>query len=46
MRLGKQGWMSAVFDVQLSGGTVGVPGALDLANFERCQAKLRFGYEF
>jgi hypothetical protein len=46
MRLGKQGWMSAVFDVQLWGSAVGVPGALDLVNFERYQARLRFGYDF
>jgi hypothetical protein len=45
-RIGKQGWMSAAFNVQVWGGAVGVPGALDLVNFERYQVKLRAGYEF
>jgi hypothetical protein len=38
--------MSAAFNVQVWGGAVGVPGALDLANFERYQVKLRAGFEF
>jgi hypothetical protein len=45
-RLGEKGWMSAAFDVQVWGGAVGVPGALDLMNFERYQALLRVGFDF
>jgi hypothetical protein len=45
-RLGKQGWMSAAFDIQAWGRAVGVRSALDLVNFERCQAMLRLGFEF
>jgi hypothetical protein len=45
-RIGKQGWMSAAFDVQVWGGAVGSPGALDLVNFDRYQVKLRAGFEF
>jgi hypothetical protein len=45
-RVGKQGWMSAAFNFQIWGRAVEVPSALDLVNFERYQAKLRFGYEF
>jgi hypothetical protein len=45
-RIGKQGWVSAAFNVQVWGGAVGVPGALDLVNFERYQVKLRAGFEF
>jgi hypothetical protein len=45
-RIGKQGWLSAAFSAQVWGDAVGVPGALDLANFERYQVKLRAGYEF
>jgi hypothetical protein len=45
-RLGKQGWMSAAFNIQAWGRAVGVPSALDLVNFERYQAMLRLGFEF
>lgn len=45
-RLGKNGWVSAAFNVQVWGGAVGTPGALDLVNFERYQAKFRLGYDF
>jgi hypothetical protein len=45
-RVGKQGWMSATVSAQVWGDAVGVPGALDLVNFERYQVKLRAGYEF
>jgi hypothetical protein len=39
-------WMAAAWNVQVSGRAVKTGGALDLANFERYQAKLRFGYNF
>jgi hypothetical protein len=39
-------WASAAFEVQVWGGAVGVPGSLDLVNFERYQAKLRVGFNF
>jgi hypothetical protein len=45
-RLGKNAWLSAAFNVQVWGGAVGTPGALDLVNFERYQGKFRLGYDF
>jgi hypothetical protein len=45
-KLGEKTWLSAAFSFQAWGGAVSVPGALDLTNFERYQAKLRFGYFF
>jgi hypothetical protein len=45
-KLGEKAWLSAAFSFQAWGGAVSVPGALDLSNFERYQAKLRFGYFF
>jgi hypothetical protein len=39
-------WISAAFDFQVSGRAVGVPGSLDLTNFERYQAKIRVGFSF
>ena len=39
-------WMAAAWSVQVAGRAVGDPGSLDLTNFERQQAKLRFGYNF
>jgi hypothetical protein len=39
-------WMSAAWNVQVAGRAVNDIGALDLVNFERYQAKLRFGYNF
>jgi len=45
-KLGEKGWFSAAFSFQAWGGAVSTPGALDLSNFERYQAKLRFGYVF
>jgi hypothetical protein len=45
-KLGEKAWFSAAFSFQAWGGAVSVPGALDLTNFERYQAKLRFGYFF
>jgi hypothetical protein len=45
-RLGRKAFVSAAWDIQIWGGAITAPGALDLANFERHQAKLRFGFEF
>ena len=45
-RLGKRGWVSAAWNFQVWGEAAGIPGALDLVNFERHQLKLRLGYEF
>ncbi|HLK84796.1 MAG TPA: hypothetical protein VKT99_25335 [Xanthobacteraceae bacterium] len=45
-RVGSDAFVSAAWDIQIWGGAVGAPGALDLANFERHQVKLRFGLEF
>jgi hypothetical protein len=45
-RLGQKAFVSAAWDVQIWGGAFAAPGALDLANFQRHQAKLRFGLEF
>jgi hypothetical protein len=46
VRLGQKAFMSAAWDLQVWGGAIAAPGALDLANFERRQAKFRFGLEF
>jgi len=45
-RLGSSAFMSAALDVQVWGGAAAASGALDLTNFERFQAKVRFGFEF
>jgi hypothetical protein len=45
-RLGRKAFVSAAWDMQIRGRAIAAPGALDLANFERHQAKLRFGFEF
>lgn len=45
-RLGEKTWLSAAFNVQVWGRAVEIPGALDLVNFERYQAKFRLGYDF
>jgi hypothetical protein len=45
-RLGSKAFMSAAWDVQVWGGATTAPGALDLTNFDRHQAKVRFGFEF
>jgi hypothetical protein len=45
-KLGERAWISAAFNVQARGRSVTDPGALDLVDFERYQAKFRFGYEF
>jgi len=39
-------FVSAAWNVQVWGAVAGSPGALDLVNFERHQAKLRFGVTF
>jgi hypothetical protein len=39
-------WASAAWSVQIAGRAVENVGSLDLLNFERHQAKLRFGYNF
>jgi Protein of unknown function (DUF1073) len=44
--LGRNTWLSAAFSVEVWGRAVGTPGALDLVNFERYQAKFRVGYDF
>jgi len=45
-RLGSNAFVSAAWDFQIWGSATATPGALDLANFERHQVKLRFGFEF
>jgi hypothetical protein len=45
-RLGSKAFVSAAWDFQIRGRAIAAPGALDLVNFERHQAKLRFGFEF
>lgn len=39
-------WMAAGWNVQIQGRALDDPGRLDLVNFERHQAKIRFGYSF
>jgi hypothetical protein len=39
-------FVSAAWNIQVAGHATGVPGALDLVNFERHQAKLRVGVSF
>jgi hypothetical protein len=46
VRLNDRSFLSAAFNAQIRGGGAGLPGALDLDNFERYQAKLRFGVSF
>ena len=46
VRLSRKAFVSAAWDIQIRGRAIAAPGALDLANFERHQAKLRFGFEF
>jgi len=45
-RFGSKAFISVAWDVQVWGGAAAALGALDLTNFERHQAKLRFGFEF
>jgi hypothetical protein len=46
MRLGRKTFVSAAWNFQVWGNAIAAPGALDLSNFERHQAKIRFGFEF
>jgi hypothetical protein len=39
-------WVSAAWSIQVMGSATAQSGVLDLVNFERHQAKLRFGYNF
>jgi hypothetical protein len=39
-------WMSAAWNIQIAGSAAAQVGPQDLSNFERHQAKLRFGYNF
>jgi hypothetical protein len=39
-------WMSAAWSIQVAGRAADGTGSLDLTNFERHQAVLRFGYNF
>jgi hypothetical protein len=45
-KLSEHWWMSLAWNVQLAGHIVDRPSAFDLVNFERHQAKIRFGYHF
>jgi len=45
-RLDDHWWLSLAYSVQLAGHVPDRPSTLDLANFERHQAKLRIGYHF
>jgi len=39
-------WLSAAWNVQIAGGRNGLSSSLDLADFDRHQAKLRLGFSF
>jgi hypothetical protein len=39
-------WMSGAWNIQIAGSAAAQVGLQDLSNFERHQAKLRFGYNF
>jgi hypothetical protein len=45
-RFGQNVFATVSWTVQAWGAAVGVPGSLDLTNFERHQAKVRIGFEF
>ena len=45
-RLGGTWWLSATWNSQVAGRAGSAGGALDLANFERHQARLRLGVDF
>lgn len=45
-RLSERAWVSAAWNTQVAGRAVNAPGSLDVTNYERYQAKLRFGYNF
>jgi hypothetical protein len=46
VRLSESAWIAAGWNIQVAGHAVGAPGALDLANFERHEVKVRFGQAF
>jgi hypothetical protein len=46
LRLAENFAVSAAWSIQASGGAVGVPGALNLRDFEQHQARLRLEYTF
>lgn len=46
MRFGRKAFVSAACEFQTLGRAAAAPGALDLANFERIQGKVRFGFDF
>lgn len=46
LRLSKAFAISAALSVQVAGNAVSVPGSLNLVDFERLQARLRFEYNF
>jgi len=45
-RFSERAWVSAAWNAQVTGRAINAPGSLDLTNYERYQAKLRFGYNF
>ena len=45
-RFSEKVWMSAAWNTQVTGHALNEMGALDLTNFERHRALLRFGYNF
>ena len=45
-KLSEKVWMSAAWSAQVAGHAHNEIGALDLTNFERHRAVLRFGYNF
>ncbi|HEY2754864.1 MAG TPA: hypothetical protein VGJ01_03895, partial [Pseudolabrys sp.] len=45
-RFSEKAWMSAAWSAQVAGHAHNEIGALDLTNFERHRALLRFGYNF
>lgn len=45
-RFSEKAWMSAAWNTQITGHALNEVGPLDLTNFERHRALLRFGYNF
>jgi len=45
-RFSEKFWMSAAWSTQVTGRAINEIGALNLTNFERHRAVLRFGYNF
>jgi len=46
VRLSSRAWLTAAWSSQIAGKATGEPGSLDLAHFERHQARLLFGFNF